>query len=63
VKKKTVVFFGLNPSKANSENNDKTFLRIIKLSSRWNYENIYVINLFGLIAKSTSQLLKKIKIQ
>ena len=56
--KKTVVFIGLNPSKANSFNNDRTLVRIINFCSRWEYKNIYVINLFGLISKSPSQLLK-----
>ena len=55
---KTVVFIGLNPSKANSSNNDKTLTRIINFCSRWNYKNIYVINLFGLISKSPSKLSK-----
>ena len=53
-----VVFFGINPSIANALNNDRTLGKIINFSSRWNYKNIYVINLFGLIAKSTSLLLK-----
>ena len=52
------MFIGLNPSKANSVNNDRTLTRIINFSSRWNYKNIYVINLFGLISTSPSQLLK-----
>ena len=52
------MFIGLNPSQANSVINDKTLTRIINFSSRWNYKNIYVINLFGLISKSPSQLLK-----
>ena len=56
--KKTVVFIGLNPSKANSSNNDRTLVRIINFCSRWNYKNIYIINLFGLISKSPIQLLK-----
>ena len=55
---KEIIFIGLNPSKANSVNNDKTLTRIINFSLRWNYKNIYVINLFGLIAKSSSRLLK-----
>ncbi len=55
---KTVVFIGLNPSKANSFNNDRTLIRIINFCSRWNYKNIYIINLFGLISKSPSQLSK-----
>ena len=54
--KKTVVFIGLNPSIANSCHNDRTLIRIINFCSRWNYKNIYVINLFGLISKSPSQL-------
>ena len=58
--KKTVVFIGLNPSKANSVKNDSTIIRIINFCSRWNYKNIYVINLFGLISKSPFQLLKSI---
>ncbi len=37
-----------------------TLVRIINFCSRWNYKNIYVINLFGLIAKSPSQLSKSI---
>ena len=56
--KKTVIFIGLNPSKANSVNNDRTLIRIINFCSRWNYKNIYVINLFGLISKDPSQLSK-----
>ena len=59
--KKTVVFIGLNPSKANSSNNDRTLTRIINFCSRWNYKNIYIINLFGLISKSPIQLSKSNK--
>ena len=55
---KTLVFIGLNPSKANLFNNDQTLTRIINFCSRWKYKNIYVINLFGLISKSPCQLLK-----
>jgi len=55
---KTIVFIGLNPSKANSSNNDRTLVRIINFCSRWNYKNIYIINLFGLISKSPVQLSK-----
>ncbi len=56
--KNTIIFIGLNPSKANSINNDRTLLRIINFCSRWNYKNIYVINLFGLVSKSPYQLSK-----
>ena len=57
---KTVIFIGLNPSKANSVYNDRTLVRIINFCSRWNYKNIYVINLFGLISKSPIKLSKSI---
>ena len=53
-----MVFIGLNPSKANSLNNDRTLVRIINFCSRWNYKNVYIINLFGLISKSPGQLSK-----
>ena len=56
--KKTVIFIGLNPSNANSSINDRTLIRIINFCSRWNYKNIYIINLFGLISRSPFQLSK-----
>ena len=56
--KKTIIFIGLNPSKANSSYEDKTLIRIINFCSKWNYKNIYIINLFGLISKSPFQLSK-----
>tara|TARA_Y100001968_G_scaffold198565_1_gene182152 strand:+ start:845 stop:1366 length:522 start_codon:yes stop_codon:yes gene_type:complete len=56
--KKTVVFIGLNPSKGNSSKNDRTLIKIINFCSRWNYKNIYIINLFALISKSPRQLSK-----
>ena len=55
-----MVFIGLNPSKANTVYNDRTLIRIINFCSRWNYKNIYVINLFGLISESPSKLLKSL---
>ena len=56
--KKSVIFIGLNPSKANSFHNDRTLIRIINFCSRWNYKNIYIINLFGFISKSPIHLSK-----
>ena len=53
-----LVFIGLNPSKADSVTNDRTIIRLINFCLRWDYKNIYVINLFGLISKSSSQLSK-----
>ena len=53
-----MVFIGLNPSKANAVENDRTLIRVINFCSRWNYKNIYMINLFGLISKSPLKLSK-----
>ena len=58
VGEKTVVFIGLNPSNANSLRTDRTLIRIVNFCSRWNYKNIYIINLFGLISKSPFHLSK-----
>ena len=55
---KTIIFIGLNPSKGNLLNNDMTLIRINNFCTRWNYKNIYIINLFGLISRSPSKLLK-----
>ena len=33
-------------------------MRVINFCSRWNYKNIFIINLFGLISKSPTQLSK-----
>ena len=54
------MFIGLNPSKANSNNNDMTLTRIINFCYRWNYKNLYIINLFGLISKSPCKLSKSL---
>ena len=56
--KKTILFIGLNPSRANSSYNDRTLTRIINFASRWSYKDIYIINLFGLVSKSSLQLSK-----
>ena len=56
--KKIIIFIGLNPSLANSIDNDRSLTRIIKFCSEWNYRIIYVINLFGLISKSPEKLAK-----
>ena len=56
--KKTIIFIGLNPSRASSSFNDRTLIRIINFASRWSYKDIYIINLFGLVSKSSLQLSK-----
>ena len=56
--KKSIVFIGLNPSIANSSDNDRTLKRIVNFCSKWGYKNIYIINLFALISKSSIQILK-----
>ena len=56
--KKIIIFIGLNPSKADSIQNDRTLSRIINFCFDWDYKTIYLINLFGLISKSPLQLKK-----
>ena len=55
---KSVVFIGLNPSIASTSNNDRTIIKIVNFCSRWNYKNIYIINLFALISTSPKNLSK-----
>jgi len=56
--KKSIVFIGLNPSTGDSEHNDRTLTRMIHFCTQWDYKYLYVINLFGLISKSPSELNK-----
>ena len=46
----------MNPSIANSKNNDRTLTRIINFCSQWDYKIVYIINLFALISKSPFEL-------
>ncbi len=53
---KTIVFVGLNPSKANKYENDATLKRIISFAGSWGYGRLLVVNLFARVAKSPATL-------
>tara|TARA_Y100001970_G_scaffold216522_1_gene264998 strand:- start:2533 stop:3066 length:534 start_codon:yes stop_codon:yes gene_type:complete len=50
-KNKKLIFIGLNPSLSNSNYLDNTTKKIIKISNKYEYGNIKIINLFSLISK------------
>jgi len=56
LRKKEVIFIGLNPSKSNQTFLDNTTKKIIKISNNYNYGKIKLINLFGLISTSPKSL-------
>ena len=53
---KTIIFIGLNPSLANSINDDATLTRLIKFSDCWGYGSLLVFNLFARISKDPRNL-------
>ncbi len=55
---KTLIFIGLNPSKASSTIDDPTLRRLLFFGSKWNYGSIIVINIFAIISSSPS-IIKK----
>jgi len=50
--KAELLFIGLNPSSANSKENDPTLRRLLTFAESWGFGKLYVINLFARIAKS-----------
>ena len=54
--KKEIIFIGLNPSKSNQTFLDNTTKKIIKICNKYNYGNIKMINLFGLVSTSPKLL-------
>jgi len=54
--KKEIIFVGLNPSKSNHAFLDNTTKKIIKICNKYNYGNIKLINLFGLVSTSPKLL-------
>ncbi len=54
--KKEIIFIGLNPSKSNQTFLDNTTKKIIRICANYNYGNIRLINLFGLVSTSPKHL-------
>ncbi len=55
---KTIIFIGLNPSKADAFQDDATLKRILDFCKSWGYGIVVVINLFALISSAPSLLSK-----
>jgi len=50
--RKSLIFIGLNPSKADSHIDDQALRRLVSSCRRWNYGSLIVVNLFGRVSKS-----------
>ena len=48
--KRSLLFFGLNPSKAKAFQDDPTLRRLVGFSLRWGYGQLFVINLFSRVS-------------
>lgn len=56
--KPRVMFIGLNPSKADSRENDPTITRVIAISKHLGFGGVYMMNLFPFISTKPSDLEK-----
>ena len=53
-----LLFFGLNPSRADGRHNDPTLLRLCHYARRWGFGSVEVLNLFAWVAPQP-QLLRR----
>ncbi|QKF64914.1 DUF1643 domain-containing protein [Campylobacter corcagiensis] len=51
-----IAFIGLNPSKANENENDRTITKCINFAKSWGYDGIYMLNLFAYVSTSPDNL-------
>ena len=51
-----VMFVGVNPSKADANQNDLTITKLVHFAKDWGYNGIYMTNLFGMISTDSSFL-------
>lgn len=51
-----VVFIGLNPSRANEEEDDHTIRKLIGFCKRWGYGGFTIVNLFALVDTKQDEL-------
>lgn len=54
--KPTVMFIGLNPSKANEMDTDNTITRVIEFAKSWGYGGVYMMNLFAFVSTKPEKL-------
>ena len=52
----TLIFCGLNPSRADASSNDPTLRRLSGFAQTWGYRRLVVLNLFALITPSPAAL-------
>jgi hypothetical protein len=55
--KRSVMFIGLNPSKADERTDDMTIKKCVGFASQWGYQGIYMFNLYTHITTYPSELL------
>lgn len=53
---RTLIFVGLNPSRASEHRDDATLRRLIAFGTRWGYQRLVVMNLFARISPSPEAL-------
>lgn len=59
--KKTVLFVGLNPSKADSETDDPTVRRMLDFAEQWGYGRLLVCNLFDWRATDPREMKRAVR--
>jgi hypothetical protein len=52
-----IMFIGLNPSKADSVDDDATIRRVKRFAKDWGYGGVYMLNLFAIISTDPGVLL------
>jgi len=57
-KKSTVVFIGLNPSTADSNNDDPTIRKCMAYAQAWRFKKLVMVNLFAWRATDPEELLR-----
>ena len=55
---RTLLFVGLNPSRADGSRDDPTLRRLVGFSRHWGYDALVVVNLFARISPSPAALLR-----
>jgi len=53
---RTLIFVGLNPSRASEHRDDPTLRRLMAFGTRWRYHRLVVVNLFARISPSPGAL-------
>lgn len=57
-RKSTVVFIGLNPSTADATDDDPTIRKCIAYAKSWQFNKLFMVNLFGWRATNPNELIQ-----